>query len=562
MIGELLKRYRFKIFLCSMLSVISALCGMVIMKLISTEISNLETGSTEIAYSFQLFLIAVVAVVVFGFLAGFLLQKLTETVAFELRTTMVRRFLLTSYERVEQIGGHRVFTTMTQDVGNIAQGLSILPSFVHSFVTVLLCLGYLFYTSWQLFLVVFGFLIGALIVAGIIIRIGMRYEKALRANHDALFNSLKSLVDGRKELSSNQKRKYFFFNNVVEPVCRDMRENVTRTAFAYTFLNNWTTAQIFCIIAVVVYGSHYVIGDVTQAIVVTFSIVILYMIEPLIQLVDMLEDTSRYRISYSRIKKLELAEDEGFDKLAENREPLEWSNIVFKDVEYLYEKQDEDDYSFHVGPLSLTFDRGDIVFLTGGNGSGKTTFAKLLVGLYEKNAGKIFLDEKEIAVDLSSSEYRTLFSTIFSDFYVFDHVLNKSGVLAEDSLIDDYIRKMKLENVVIAKEGLLSSTDLSHGQRKRLALLASNFENADICVYDEWAADQDPIFRAYFYTELLPELKKMGKTVIVITHDDRYFSIADHLVKFESGYVISNSRGKGDIHSRVLQLKGAEELVA
>ena len=55
---------------------------------------------------------------------------------------------------------------------------------------------------------------------------------------------------------------------------------------------------------------------------------------------------------------------------------------------------------------------------------------------------------------------------------------------------------------------------------------------------DEWAAEQDPEFRRYFYDELLPRLKKQGKGVIVITHDDRYFEQADKMIKLERGILV------------------------
>jgi putative ATP-binding cassette transporter len=80
------------------------------------------------------------------------------------------------------------------------------------------------------------------------------------------------------------------------------------------------------------------------------------------------------------------------------------------------------------------------------------------------------------------------------------------------------------------KDGRLSTTRLSAGQRRRLALLQVFLDRRPVVALDEWAAEQDPIFRRVFYTELLPELQRRGATVVAITHDDRYFHIADRCV--------------------------------
>jgi putative ATP-binding cassette transporter len=78
---------------------------------------------------------------------------------------------------------------------------------------------------------------------------------------------------------------------------------------------------------------------------------------------------------------------------------------------------------------------------------------------------------------------------------------------------------------------------LSQGQRKRLALLTAWLEDRPIYVFDEWASDQDPMFKEVFYRQIVPELKSRGKTVVVITHDDRYYQMADRLIKLERGKI-------------------------
>jgi putative ATP-binding cassette transporter len=81
----------------------------------------------------------------------------------------------------------------------------------------------------------------------------------------------------------------------------------------------------------------------------------------------------------------------------------------------------------------------------------------------------------------------------------------------------------------------LSDVRFSQGQRKRLALLMAAVEQRDCLLLDEWAADQDPQFRQFFYHELLPALQSQGKTIIAITHDDHYFDRADRLLKMDAG---------------------------
>ena len=191
---------------------------------------------------------------------------------------------------------------------------------------------------------------------------------------------------------------------------------------------------------------------------------------------------------------------------------------------------------FKLGPINIKIKQGDIVFIVGENGGGKTTLIKLLLGLYVPQQGQIMLDGKTVTAQYMD-DYRQLFTTIFSDFYLFDELLNAEQDLPQQA--NKYLKKMKIDHKVTIKDGAFTTTDLSTGQRKRLALINAWLEERPVLVFDEWAADQDPSFRRIFYTQLLPDLKKLGKTIIVISHDDRYFNIADQLVRMENGNVIS-----------------------
>lgn len=190
---------------------------------------------------------------------------------------------------------------------------------------------------------------------------------------------------------------------------------------------------------------------------------------------------------------------------------------------------------FHLGPLSLSLVPGQITYLIGGNGSGKSTVAKLISGLYVPDSGSVLLNG-ELINDDNREWYRQHFSAIFSDFYLFDRCLKiDRGNL--DREVETYLRQLKLDHKVKIHQGVLSTTQLSQGQRKRLALLTAYLEDRPVYIFDEWAADQEPAFRELFYTQILNSLKARGKTVLVITHDDRYFHLADQLLKLDYGQV-------------------------
>jgi len=216
-------------------------------------------------------------------------------------------------------------------------------------------------------------------------------------------------------------------------------------------------------------------------------------------------------------------------QLATAGEQLE---LEISDLSYTY-RSEYDDQEFTVGPVNLTLNSGELIFVVGHNGAGKTTFAKLLSGLFENETGTIKCNGTIITEELRSS-YQELFSVIFTDPYLFEQLTTCDDLVTSvngvDVSIDQYLRKLKINNKVTVTNGRLDSTDLSHGQRKRLALLMAYLENKQILIFDEWAENQDPAFKEVFYRELLPELRNSGKLVIVISHESQYFDAADRVI--------------------------------
>lgn len=208
------------------------------------------------------------------------------------------------------------------------------------------------------------------------------------------------------------------------------------------------------------------------------------------------------------------------------------------------------DCPFTLGPIELSIQAGETVFIVGGNGSGKSTLAMLLLGLYEPEHGSIELNG--IPVDFSSlPHYRQHFSAVFADFHLFDEILCGD----QDAVVEQataYLSRLRIADKVKVESGRFSTTSLSLGQRKRMALVSSYLEDRPIYLFDEWAADQDPVFKRVFYQELLPELKARGKTVFVISHDDAYFDCADRLVRLNHGTLVGERSPDGSSRSAVL----------
>jgi putative ATP-binding cassette transporter len=217
---------------------------------------------------------------------------------------------------------------------------------------------------------------------------------------------------------------------------------------------------------------------------------------------------------------------------------LDFEELELIGVTHSY-RNERDDTPFILGPIDLSLRKGDLVYLVGGNGSGKSTLGKIICGLYPPESGQIRLNGKLIT-DKNRDEFRQFFSVIFSDFYLFENLMGLQSVNL-DAQAKEYLDQLHLSHKVKVIDGALSTTSLSQGQRKRLALMTAYLEDRPFYLFDEWASDQDPIFKQIFYTRLLPDLKARGKTVLVITHDDKYFDLADRIIKLDFGKIVGSS---------------------
>src|ERR1044072_5950623 len=463
----------------------------------------------------------------------FLLQ-LAHRVTFKLRLELSARILGAPLHHLEKLGAPRLLATLTDDVSVIAAALASAPMLCIHIVVVITCLGYLGWLSWPVLLGVFGFLAFGVLCYQIPLRRALSYLRASRHELDALLKHFRALIDGNKELKLNRSRREAFFHDQLEDAARSFRRKAAAGDAVYALTASFGHLLIFILIGLLLFALP-ALQPMEMSTTIGYSLVILYLLPPLEVIMNALPMLGRANVALQKIEAmgLSLAAESVEHSATVNSPGGCYQSLKLQGVTHSYRSEDGD--GFKLGPVDLSFRPAELVFLVGGNGSGKTTLAKLLTGLYAPDEGTVHLNGEKIT-DETRDEYRQLFSAIFSDFYLFESLLGlKTGALDEQAL--EYLRRLHLDRKVQVVDGVLSTTELSHGQRKRLALLTAYLEDRPFYVFDEWAADQDPLFKEIFYLRLLPELKARGKTVVVISHDDRYFHVADRILKLNYGKV-------------------------
>jgi len=321
----------------------------------------------------------------------------------------------------------------------------------------------------------------------------------------------------------------------ISDVYRDLS---VRTEIMY--IRSFLTSEIFtfALIAFLVFILPVSFNTDTTTI-FQFLAAILFMVGPLESLVKSIPAIVRARVSLDNIVELETVLEAATTK-EENRAsevaPMPFDTIALDGIEYRFTAHQSDD-SFDLGPIDLKIRRGETIFFVGGNGSGKTTLLKVLVGLYRPVSGQICIDGNALD-DHDYQSYREMFTTIFGDFHLFRRVFGLKGI--DPAFVNDLLKDLQIDTKTHFEDGRFSTINLSTGQRKRLAYAICLMEDRDIFILDEFAAEQDPGFRKYFYETLLPILKERGKTVIAVTHDDAYFHACDRVVKMDYGKVAAD----------------------
>lgn len=476
-------------------------------------------------------------------ISEYLLLGLGQRSVLELRLQLTRRILSTPLVRLEALGSHRLLATLIDDVNALSLAMVQLPILSVTGAVLTGCMAYLAWLSGQLFLVLLAVMAIGVVSYYLPLVAGERRFQMAREEQDGLFGHFRALTEGIQELKLHRRRSGAFVGQVLKS-CRSLYRHYVTSFTIFNVSANWGHLLFFVVLGFLIFGAPSWI-EVAPAVLGGYALTLLYLMSPLQGLLDSLPPFSRAGVALRKIESLglELEQEAAVgDELTAGKEGRSWRSLELDAVSFAYHQEDGA-HDFVVGPFDLTFRPGELVFLVGGNGSGKTTFAKLLTGLYVPDAGEIRFDGEPID-DAHRDDYRQLFSMVFATPHLFDHLLGIEGSDL-DRRATGHLEALELGGKVRIEEGRLSTTSLSQGQRKRLALLVAYLEDRPIYLFDEWAADQDPVFREIFYVRILPELKARGKTVLVISHDDRYYRLADRILKLELGRVVHD----GDFES-------------
>lgn len=544
----------------------------------------------------QRFVLTGLVIVVSGVVSQVLLVRLAQEAIYRLRADLSSGIVSAPLEHLERLGMHRLMATLTEDVRSLSQAVTAIPSICIDVATIVGCFVFLLVVSGPLFAVtVAGTLLGIGCVELILGRVRTIYREA-RENEDALLRSYQAVTLGIKELKLHRGRRRDFMQRHLLGSAATLRAQNVDAGSKFSVAQGFGQVLQLGTMALILFVLVAPL-DLSRDVMVGYVLVTTFLAMPMQNFMHRIPDLLRGDVALAKIRAMNLSMETMHDEQRlpfTDRPAVDAARLALTNVTYSYRmappppfppgpggpgggayppgrgprpggprpdvnghrfvdhsghdnrpiplgpppEPSSGESGFRLGPLDLVFEPGQITFIVGGNGSGKSTLAKLITGLYVPQTGALSLNGEPI--DHENIEwFRQNSSAIFTDFHLFEEYLGfeRPGL---DGAVRHYLEQLQIAHKVTVRDGRLSTIDLSQGQRKRLALLTALLEDRPIYVFDEWAADQEPKFRDVFYQEILTELKQRGKTVIVITHDDRYFHHADQLVKLDFGRVVES----------------------
>lgn len=534
-----------RVFLSILLGVLAGLCYALLIPTIMTALSvqpvykgpatNVTTVfGIEIAnFRFAAFFVFLcIGILVARSASQMMLLQVSIKFTSDLRRDLYQRITHASMETIDAIGGAKLVAALTEDVRRIVMGARLFPDIIVVSVTLVGMLAYLLFNSFDVFLYVLAAIFVGALSYQVPVFIANRRLRRSRVIFDDLQEAIRALIQGQKELKLDLAKREDFSERVLLAHERDLQDSDERAYRALVVGNNYGDMLSFFVIGAIafVYINYHAID---KAALLGVVMVLLYITSPIAFLLNAVPELSVARISLEKIAQIrrDLKEEAGSDSRLRIGN---WQVQRLENVTYSHSFGGAK--AFQIGPIDLEIRRGEVLFIVGGNGSGKSTLSKLISLHYARTGGQIWFDDHAVSVqDIAGA--RQEIGAIYSDYFLFDRLLGGSVHKEEEAA--RLLKDLGLEGKVRIENGKFSTLALSDGQRRRLALMVALLEDKNLYLFDEWAADQDPLFKEIFYRRILPELRQRGKAVVVISHDDRYFDTADRVVTMENGKIRS-----------------------
>jgi putative ATP-binding cassette transporter len=533
----ILRTCRSLMVLTTVTALLSGACNAGLIWLVNKALNRTDFATAALIWGF----IALgIGKLVTNFISQVVLVSFTQGAIAELRRDLIRKILGVPLRNLEELGPPRILVALTDDIFNLTQALLAIPLIS---VNVAILLGgavYMGILSWQILASIFGLIIFGAIGFRLIVASAFRHLNLAREEEDRLFSYFRALTDGIKELKLHRRRRSAFFYENVQTTTENYQRHNVAAETRFIAAQTWNHLLYFALIGLILFLVP-TLAHLSRETLSGYVITTLYLMGPIAGVMSSFSLFGRANVALQKVEGLGVSLAESSTEACSFNQPpgeASFSRLELIGVVHSYHRE-QDDCHFVLGPIDLAFTPGEVFFLVGGNGSGKSTLAKLLAGLYLPERGEIRLNGRIITND-NRDDYRQLFSAVFADFYLFDNLLGLENVDL-DHRAEEYLAQLHLSHRVKVRDGVLSTIAVSQGQRKRLALLTAYLEDRPFYVFDEWAADQDPHFKKLFYTQLLPELKARGKTILVVSHDDKYFHVADQIIKLDDGKIVSVS---------------------
>ena len=446
-----------------------------------------------------------------------------EALIHRLRLRLIDYVRQSEMLKLEEIGRPQIYAAIVEQTDALRQATSSLAFATQGVILIVFVTVYIAWMSFTAFALSVAVIGVACAVYFLRSRDLAGRLKATAESNDRLFQRVTDLLDGFKEVRLNSPRSADLYGDFVEVSrtaanfrIRTQAETFKRLLLSQTFMYVLLGAIVFVVPA---------LSTVSEGSIAKTTMAVLFVIGAcfgLVQAVPVMQTASAAADGFEKLEaRLQaFAAEEAVVAAAAG---ATFETIEIRDVHFHYlDKQF--DKPFQIGPVDFSLRKGELVYITGGNGSGKSTFLQVLAGLYPPDSGEITFDGVRVT-DANRNVYRALFSAVFADYHLFDRLYGVPEPAAGE--VERQLARFQLAGKTGVTDGEFDTLNLSTGQRKRIALMVGLLEQRQILLLDEWAAEQDPEFRRRFYDELLPELHRAGMTIVLVTHDERYLGRLD-----------------------------------